>query len=38
MENGSIFRDERWLNQHVRTLLNFYYPDCIDHRFGGYIS
>ncbi|WP_436922913.1 AGE family epimerase/isomerase [Halosimplex amylolyticum] len=35
---GGIYRDERWLRQHVRGLLNFYYPDCIDHRFGGYIS
>ena len=32
------FRDERWLRQHALRLLNFYYPDCIDHRFGGYVS
>ena len=33
-----LFRDERWLRQHALRLLNFYYPDCIDHRFGGYVS
>jgi mannose/cellobiose epimerase-like protein (N-acyl-D-glucosamine 2-epimerase family) len=32
------FRDERWLRQHAVQLLNFYYPDCVDHRFGGYIA
>jgi mannose/cellobiose epimerase-like protein (N-acyl-D-glucosamine 2-epimerase family) len=32
------FRDERWLRQHALRLLNFYYPDCIDHRFGGYVA
>lgn len=31
-------RDHRWLRQHAIGLLNFYYPDCIDHRYGGYIS
>lgn len=38
MIENHLYRDERWLQQHVRSLLNFYYPDCIDHRFGGYIS
>ena len=33
-----FYRDERWLRGHARDLLNFYYPDCVDHRFGGYIS
>lgn len=37
-EQASLFRDERWLHQHVRAVLNFYYPTCIDHTFGGYIS
>lgn len=32
------FRDERWLRQHVFRVLDFYYPDCIDHRYGGYIA
>ena len=32
------FRDERWLRQHALRVLNFYYLDCIDHRFGGYIA
>ena len=32
------FRDEKWLRQHAIGLLNFYYPTCIDHRFGGYIA
>jgi len=34
----TTFRDEKWLRQHVGGLLNFYYPTCIDHRFGGYVS
>jgi len=36
--NPQTFRDERWLRQHAIQLLNFYYPDCVDHRFGGYIA
>ncbi|KXA92201.1 N-acylglucosamine 2-epimerase [candidate division MSBL1 archaeon SCGC-AAA259E19] len=32
------FRKPSWLRQHVLNILNFYYPDCIDHRYGGYIS
>lgn len=32
------FRDERWLRQHAFRLLDFYYPDCIDTRYGGYVA
>ncbi len=32
-----VFRDSKWLRQHIINLLNFYYPDCIDHTYGGYI-
>lgn len=33
-----IFRNPSWLRQHVLNILNFYYPDCVDHKYGGYIS
>lgn len=38
MVNTPVFRDEAWLSQHVNGILNFYYPTCVDHRFGGYIA
>ncbi|WP_458209210.1 AGE family epimerase/isomerase [Haladaptatus sp. NG-SE-30] len=31
-------RDPWVLRQRVLNVLNFYYPDCIDHRFGGYVA
>jgi mannose/cellobiose epimerase-like protein (N-acyl-D-glucosamine 2-epimerase family) len=34
----TTMRDHRWFRQHATGVLNFYYPDCIDHRCGGYIS
>jgi mannose/cellobiose epimerase-like protein (N-acyl-D-glucosamine 2-epimerase family) len=33
-----FYRDEKWLREHIRAILNFYYPDCIDHRYGGYVT
>lgn len=38
MLGPSLFRDEAWLHQHARGILNFYYPTCVDHRFGGYVA
>jgi len=32
------FRTERWLTGHVRDILDFYYPTCIDDEHGGYIA
>lgn len=34
----TTFRDEKWLRQHAIGLLNFSYPTCIDHTFGGYVA
>lgn len=33
---ASIFRDRWALRQQVRNVLSFHYPECIDHRYGGY--
>ncbi|SIR94570.1 N-acylglucosamine 2-epimerase (GlcNAc 2-epimerase) [Haladaptatus litoreus] len=32
------YRDPRVLRQQRHRVLNFYYPDCIDTRYGGYIA
>ncbi len=32
------FQSQSWLRQHTVNVLNFYYPDCVDHRYGGYIA
>jgi mannose/cellobiose epimerase-like protein (N-acyl-D-glucosamine 2-epimerase family) len=37
VSDHSTVRDPKWLYQHVRGILNFYYPTCLDHRFGGYV-
>ncbi|WP_440009459.1 AGE family epimerase/isomerase [Halomicrococcus sp. SG-WS-1] len=37
-DTPTLFRDARWLRQHAGQLLNFYYPDCIDHTHGGYVA
>lgn len=33
---GSWWKDHRTLREQILNILNFYYPDCIDTRFGGY--
>lgn len=33
---GSWWKDHRTLREQILNVLNFYYPDCIDTRFGGY--
>ena len=30
------YRDPEWLANHVRDLLNYQYPHCIDKEHGGY--
>ncbi|WP_225334100.1 AGE family epimerase/isomerase [Halomicrobium urmianum] len=36
--HGSIARDPRWLREHARTLLSFYFHRSIDHTHGGYVA
>ncbi len=36
--DASTYRDPAWLHAHARGLLQFYYPDCVDHRYGGYVA
>ncbi|MFC7157313.1 AGE family epimerase/isomerase [Halomarina halobia] len=33
-----LFRDERWVRQHLTNLLSFYHPTCIDTTHGGYVA
>jgi len=32
------FRDPTFLKTHIRAILEFYHPQCIDHTYGGYIN
>lgn len=32
------FRDPDFLRSHIRAILEFYHPQCIDHGYGGYIN
>lgn len=32
------YRDPRLLRREILRVLNFYYPDCIDTRYGGYVA
>jgi mannose/cellobiose epimerase-like protein (N-acyl-D-glucosamine 2-epimerase family) len=36
--SDSLDRHPRVLRGHVRDVLNFYYPDVVDDRFGGYVA
>jgi len=36
--DAPVFRTPDWLRQHSRDVLTFYYPDCIDTRYGGYVA
>ena len=32
------FRSKAFLSEQVQQIANFYYPDCIDNKLGGYIN
>lgn len=32
------FQSEDFLKSHIRSIIDFYHPACIDHEFGGYIN
>ena len=32
------FRDPAFLRQHIRTIIDFYHPRCLDRKLGGYIN
>ncbi|MFC7028264.1 AGE family epimerase/isomerase [Halomicroarcula sp. GCM10025324] len=34
----ATYRDPDWLRQHVRDVLSFYYPSCVDTHYGGYVA
>lgn len=38
MATHTTFHDSQRLRQEILRVLNFYYPDCIDTRYGGYIA
>lgn len=38
LKNSVIFRDPSWLREHIFSILEFYYPTCIDFENGGYYS
>jgi mannose/cellobiose epimerase-like protein (N-acyl-D-glucosamine 2-epimerase family) len=35
---ASFFRDQRWLSEHLRRLVGYPYPVCMDPVYGGYIA
>jgi mannose/cellobiose epimerase-like protein (N-acyl-D-glucosamine 2-epimerase family) len=35
--SDSLYRDPRWLRGQIRDVLSFYYPTCLDLRYGGYV-
>jgi mannose/cellobiose epimerase-like protein (N-acyl-D-glucosamine 2-epimerase family) len=36
--NSSKFKNKEKLKQHIFNILHFYYPKCIDYKYGGYIN
>ena len=33
-----LFLSEKFLLDHINKIINFYYPKCIDNKYGGYIN
>jgi len=38
MTTTAVFRDPRWLRQHLLGAFQFYYPACVDTRHGGFVA
>lgn len=36
--SDSVYRNSDWLRQHLRDVLSFYYPSCVDIHYGGYVA
>lgn len=36
--DNCLAESPQWIRQHIRDILSYYHPDCIDRHFGGYVA
>ena len=35
-KSNPVFRDKKFLTEHISSIMDFYHPHCIDKEFGGF--